>query len=328
MATINLQWIPANNANATGQRMSAIAKVNGTLPNMTSGFSPANIMGKAVGSASFTTPNVNLVYRFMVETICTTGGPTPNNNGIKEGIQFACIPHDAKAMDSTNVTYNARVFKNLYTFVDDVSYPTGISSISGVEFSLYLPDNITRIQGPFPGTISGTGINEVYQYIFQGLTPNTPYKLHYVLLASVDGQTVRSDAPGYLTVSCQRSVTTTGNSDDCRRYQLTNTGGGFPRYTFYDCAGVFADGGGTGILNPGQVITICAVFNSINVDPGISVSVLGNCIFCYRFENQTTEVITDSYVDCGGTTRLIELGVGGSVCGRTGPAGTTQTIPC
>lgn len=225
MPDINLSWTPAPaNANSIGQRAKAIARVNGAVPNMTAVFIPANNMGVAVSSAIFRTSNSNIAYRFMVENICSSGGPMANTNGIREGIVFACIPPTVKAGDTTGTTYTARILKGAYTQIDGINYPNSYSDIEAVEFSLYDATNSTLIQGPIlVNTITGTGTSESFEHTFTGLTESTSYTPRFALLSTIDGIVVRSDGAGYLGTKCVHPAITTGAASAAGGWSVTNS---------------------------------------------------------------------------------------------------------
>lgn len=87
MATATLAWdntAVLASGNATGQVASKrIKAVGGAFS--TSGFSPANpLLTSAITTDATITPN--RIYEFKVEATCVLGGPTINNNGLKEQI--------------------------------------------------------------------------------------------------------------------------------------------------------------------------------------------------------------------------------------------------
>lgn len=94
MAQFTLSWDNGNiltNENALSQRASYRPRT-GDGPWITTGFDPTNDMEKEITEAdSPDTLNDNIVYQFKIEAICTTGGPTINDNGVREAINFVCI---------------------------------------------------------------------------------------------------------------------------------------------------------------------------------------------------------------------------------------------
>lgn len=97
MAQFTLDWDNGNiltNENALSQRASYRPR-DGDGPWLTDGFTPENDIAKEVNEAdSPDTLNDNIVYQFKIEAICTVGGPTINDNGVREAINFACITPD------------------------------------------------------------------------------------------------------------------------------------------------------------------------------------------------------------------------------------------
>lgn len=167
MASLILEWNNTNvnaSANATAQRVSKRLKsVGGAFS--TSGFTPANDLAKTANTISATVDD-NKIYEFKVEAICSVGGPTPNNNGLVEGISFACIvPTFEKTGTSGQV-------------IVDV---TGLD-ISKIAFTLkkYSDNSLISTQ-----TVSRVG-NSVTGN-FSGLSVNTQYYVEYELIAVVNG---------------------------------------------------------------------------------------------------------------------------------------------
>lgn len=58
---------------------------------VSAGFTPANDMATSVITADTPILDNNKVVEIKVQSICTTNGPTDNDNGIQEAIEFACI---------------------------------------------------------------------------------------------------------------------------------------------------------------------------------------------------------------------------------------------
>lgn len=329
MATINLQWVPANNANATGQRLTRIAKVNGANPILKTDFNPdaTNDIGKAVGSATFTTTNTNLIYRFMVETICTGGTTTPNNTGVREGIKFECVPFSVKQGDVTLTTYTARVLKNYYSTVDGVAHSPKVSSITAVEFSLYDAANTTPVAGAILGTLVGTGDDQAFEYTFPNLAPDTQYTLRHVLLSVLNGTTtVRSDTADQLNGPCFDSVGTLGTA--CREYDIQNIS------TTQTHSIIYKDCNSTNQpptpLSPTERLYLCALKNSVLAD-NLAVSVLdfGECRPCIGFQNRTISAITGDYTACNGILMQGQVQEPDAIiCGKTGIAGSSPIGSC
>lgn len=92
MAQFTLNWVNtiSTNPNVINLRASYKAKSSPTW--LTAGFTPTNDLDKTAITAD--TPNTlldNVIYQTKVETICTSGGPTINDNGIREQVSFAAI---------------------------------------------------------------------------------------------------------------------------------------------------------------------------------------------------------------------------------------------
>ena len=278
MPDINLSWTPApTNANSIGQRAKAIARVNGSVPNMTAVFIPANNMGVAVSSAIFRTSNFNIAYRFMVENICSSGGPMANTNGIREGIVFTCIPPTVKAGDTTSTTYTARILKGAYTQIDGVNYPNSYSDIEAVEFSLYDATNSTLIQGPIlVNTITGTGTSESFEHTFTGLTGSTSYTPRFALLSTIDGVVVRSDAVGYLGTKCVHPAITTTNTNTsiCSIYDINNQGVTSADYTYTPCTSTIPM---TSTIPANGRFSVCAENGSVSATGNVVITQGASC---------------------------------------------------
>lgn len=302
MPTINLSWTPGS-ATTAGQRVSAIAKVNGATPNMLTGFAPANDMPSAQSSAVFTTNNFNIIYRFKVENLCDNGSVIPNTNGIKEQIVFNCIPIDVKAGDATDVSYTARILKGAYTFIDGTAYPNSISNIEGVEFSLHNSTNGALIQGPVAGTLVGSGSSEAFEHTFNSLSPGTSYTLKSVLLSTIDSIQVRSDSAAYLNSTCNTTVTTTGTGA-CSNYTVTNNSGATISFSYTTCQGA---GATFSNLAPAASTNVCAIDNSLVLPPDVSAVEVGGCFngnACMYYTLNPTggngASVSVEYMDCDG----------------------------
>ena len=327
MANIALTWNPANNANSISQRASAIAKVNGLTPNITSNFSPVNDMAKTITSAIYNTSNPNLVYRFMVETICTTGGPISNTNGIQEQIFFACLPNNSILAEVNGNTIKVKVIKGQYLSVDGVSYPNGTSSIEGAEFTLYNSNNTVLISGPHLGVETGTGATLGYEYIFGGLAISTQYTIRYVLSSTINSNPVRSDASQYLAAPCINLVTTTGTAGNCVEYSIYNPGTQPVAYSYTNCDNI-QEGGS---INGGETIVRCMIAHSLLYQASdLNVTENGPCAMCFQYVNNTGSAITTTWTACDGTAVNGTIANGTSVCARTNnpPAGCIQQAAC
>ena len=243
MAILTLNWNPAPSGNPsfTNQRATAIAKPNGLLPNKITGFNPQNLMGTAVNTATYTTDYVNVIYRFIVESICSNS-ILPNTNGVQEQIFFRCLqtlPKSQEIIDNTN--YTMQLLRNGYNQIDGGQIFTNpVLSIDSVEVSL-ADVNGNVVKGPFPAVqTTTTGNTEIYQYIFTGLTPGVTYTPRSVLIATIlingIATPVRSDSAQYLGATCVHpTVTTTGGTFICNNF--LNDSGSTITSEYTDCIG-------------------------------------------------------------------------------------------
>lgn len=182
MALILIKW--TNTAvlaspTATAQRASKRIKALGGSYDML-GFIPANDMAKSVSQA---TADIipNRIYEFIVEAICGTGGPTPNNNGPVEGIVFQCIA------PSFEVTHNhAAVILNLVN-----------TDIHKMKVTLHKQSDDSVV-----GVLIANRIGDVVTANFAGLTPTTGYWVEIELYAIINGVEVISSATNYLNAIC------------------------------------------------------------------------------------------------------------------------------
>ena len=246
MSTIVLNWTPAlaSSSNFTGQRAKASAIVNNNVPSMVDGFNPPNILSKTAFSTQFITALPNIVYAFTVESICLNNGPAVNTNGIQEQIVFSCVFENVKAgaaPEVTNTSYTPRIVTHVNTDVHGTNYPNGISSIIGVIFYLYKDNNTVLVEGPVAvNVLTGTSLNQGYEYAFLGLQPGVEYTLRYALVSTIKTNgafvQVRSDSAAYLNSFCLRTITTTNtNTSTCSIYDINNQGATSADYTYTPC---------------------------------------------------------------------------------------------
>lgn len=191
MAQFDLNWFAAPvmvNTNATGQRASYRQKsIGGSW--ITTGFTPTNPLAK---TAQFTkSPNIatNVVWEFLVEALCTVGGPTSVDNGIQEAIRFECMTPSL-----TWDTHDATIQLNVNN-----------TDITKAQFILYNQSDDTVAVGPV--TVNRTG--SIIQYQAVGLTPNTGYYWTFVLYATVNGVEISSTIVGQLPSPCVSADFTT-----------------------------------------------------------------------------------------------------------------------
>ncbi len=182
MGTLKLSWDNSNlvfDPNTDAQRASKRVKAIGGAYD-TVGFNPANDMAKSVNEALATVLD-NRVYEFIIDAICISGGPTPNDNGPIEGIAFACIA------PSFNPTYNSlNVVLNLVN-----------TDISKIRVTLRKQSDNSLV-GTFTASRSGTTATAT----FSGLTASTDYWVQIELYAVVNGVEVISSDAAYLGAVC------------------------------------------------------------------------------------------------------------------------------
>lgn len=196
-AQFNLTWDNTDvnaSSNSLHQRASYRQKsVGGSF--ITTGFTPANDMAKTVNAA--TTPSTllfNAVYEFKVENLCTVGGPTINDNGVREAIQFSCInPTTDQDHDSASISVNL----------------TGLD-ITKVKFTLKKASDNTIVASSLV-VKSGTSV----AYNATGLTPTTNYYWQIELYANVNSVEVISSQAAYLDQPCSPYPFTTEANPTC-----------------------------------------------------------------------------------------------------------------
>ncbi len=167
MGVLTLQWDNSDvlaSPIGTGQRASKrIKTVGGAFD--TSGFTPANDLATSATSVQVTLTE-NKVYQFKIDGLCSIGGPTPNNNGLIEGIVFGCI-----IPDITKTTTTAQV-------VVDVSN----TDITKLRFVLRLTADDSVV-----ATVSATRVANSVTGNFSSLVGNTNYYVTYEPFAIIDG---------------------------------------------------------------------------------------------------------------------------------------------
>jgi len=197
MAQFSLSWDNSavlTNTNSISQRCSYKLRTSGTW--LTTGFTPANDMAKTVITANSPSGlSNNVVYQFKVENICTSGGPTINDNGIQEDINFSCI---SPTLTETSTTG---------TLVID----TTDTDIIAARITLKLALDNSIIMAP-------TIINAVSNTITAnatGLTVSTNYYWQIELYAIVNNVTVISSDPSQMGSICSPYPFTTGTPPVC-----------------------------------------------------------------------------------------------------------------
>lgn len=256
MAILHLKWndsLPAT-ANTAAYRASKRIKAVGGVW-ITSGFSPANDLAPNI-FATDATVNANRVYEFKVETICFTGGPTINNNGIQENIKFECINPDITA-DEANVS---------------VHIDLAGTDITKARLALRRQDNNIIVSGP---TIVNN-VADAIDHTFTGLIGNTAYYVTVELYATVDGGDVISSNVNYLGSVCGGNVSGYQISTDtaCALIDLQRTVDP-TTIEWTNCDGVPLSQ-----TLPSGLVTICSDGQPINITNGditISSTTPGNC---------------------------------------------------
>jgi len=184
MAQFTLVWIAdqlITNVNAIGQTVSYRQKsVGGSW--LTAGFAPANPLSNVVETVESPVLTDNIVYEFKVECNCTENGPTPNDNGIQEGINFACI---------------APTFELFPTQINVIVDVTG-TDITKARFVMRRADNNNIVHGP--NTVNRIG--DTVELLHTVLTPATNYYVQIDLLATINTIEVISNASNQLGTAC------------------------------------------------------------------------------------------------------------------------------
>lgn len=139
----------------------------------TTGFSPSNDLAPGLVSTEFVAAVPNKIYEFKVESICESGGPTENTNGLQEGIEFGCLDLDVIPVLDGDNSWSGNI---------DVSG----TDIEGVIYTLKLQADDSVVDGPddVPQLLGQCQID------YTGLTPNTAYYVEAQFYATVNGVVV------------------------------------------------------------------------------------------------------------------------------------------
>lgn len=183
-----LKWFAAPvmvNPNATGQQASWKARTSGTWS--TAGFTPANPLLKTTEQVQTLTLYENIVWQFKVEALCTEGGPTINDNGIQEAIEFICM-----VPNLTFDKFDATINFNMVAFPD----------ISTMIVTLKLAADDSTVVGPI--TVPRAG--NTFEYQATGLDAETEYYWEWTWQATVNGVVVSSGHADYLGAPCESIV--------------------------------------------------------------------------------------------------------------------------
>ncbi len=136
----------------------------------TTGFLPANDLAPSLFSTEFIAAVVNKVYEFKVESICSSGGPSENTNGIQEGMVFGCLTLTsipvASATDSWSGVINVTA-----------------TDLQGVKFTLkkQADDTVVGLVQDIP-QVAG-----ICQIDYTGLDSATAYYVEAIMYATVNG---------------------------------------------------------------------------------------------------------------------------------------------
>jgi len=184
MAQFNLTWFNTAviiNPNATGQRVSHRQKsVGGSF--VTTGYTPANDLPKTASASQSPSLADNKVWEFKVEALCAVGGPIINDNGLQEGLKFAClVPTLSKTTTTAGIILNV----------------AGLD-ITQATFILHKASDDSVVSGPTTIARVGTAIS----HSVTGLTPDTEYYWEFIQYAIVNGSEIASSDAGQLGSSC------------------------------------------------------------------------------------------------------------------------------
>lgn len=204
MGSVNLKWTPGGGT-TTGQRILKIAKVNGITPNDTDDFTVANDMDAVQSTNTANSLADNTIYRFKVQSLCPTGGPLNNTNGILEAMVFACL-EEGVSIDTTTSSITISIELPNPTPVDGGAIIANYSDINGIEFSLYDSSGTVLLQGP--SYVARSGNPYTSAKTLTGLVTGFSYIVKYVMVATVNGGAVRSDGYILSVLPCETEVIT------------------------------------------------------------------------------------------------------------------------
>jgi hypothetical protein len=185
MAQFNLTWFNTAviiNPNATGQRVSHRGKTAGGAFS-TAGYTPANDLPKTASASQSPVLANNVVWEFKVECLCEEGGPTLNDNGLQEGLKFACLEPVISNIDEDSATVALNVLN---------------TDITSATFILHLTADDSVIAGPTTVARVGNSIT----WNVTGLASGTEYYVETILYAIVNGSQIQSNDANQLNASC------------------------------------------------------------------------------------------------------------------------------
>lgn len=196
MAQFELNWFNAAvliSPNAISQRALYRQKsVGGAF--ISTGFTPANDLPKTASQTLSPDLAENVIWEFKVQAICTEGGPTDNDNGIIELLEFECLtPILSQDVDSATITLNV----------------LGLD-ITKARFTLHFASDNTVADGPTTVNKVGNSIS----YTATGIDPGTDYYWEIELYSTVGGVEIVSSSLDQLGFACQSDVFST-DEDIC-----------------------------------------------------------------------------------------------------------------
>lgn len=198
MAQFTLNWSNIKvltNPNAIGQRVSYRERLIGD-PWIDTGFDPTNDLGTDAETAdSPDTLDDNKVYEFKVETLCTTNGPTINDNDIQEAINFDCLEPTLENTETTS----------------DITLDVTDTDIAKAKFTLRKASDNSVIVTSAKILRSGDSIT----YGATGLTGGVNYYWQVDMYALVNNVYVDSSTEGYLGELCSPYSFTTDEPPTC-----------------------------------------------------------------------------------------------------------------
>lgn len=180
--SIQLKWVPGGGT-VTAQRALRIAKVNGSVPNLSTDFTPSNNMDPTVSETLFDSPVDYTIYRLKVQSICETD-TVDNTNGVIEGICLPCLQSGVTTTPGQTTIAISIALPNP-TPVDGGATIANYSDIDGILFELYDSLGTTKLAGPFTALKSGNPYTS--SYTFTGLVSQTDYIIGYRFLVTLNG---------------------------------------------------------------------------------------------------------------------------------------------
>jgi hypothetical protein len=185
MAQFNLNWFNTAviiNPNVINQRASHRRKsIGGAF--ITTGWTPANDLPKTASASQSPVVLDNVTWEFKVEAICTEGGPTINDNGLQEGLKFACLAPVISAITINSCTVTLNISN---------------TDITQATFVVHRSSDDVAVAGPT--TIAAVGNSITFNVT--GLASETEYYVETILYAIVNGSLIQSDDVDQLGTSC------------------------------------------------------------------------------------------------------------------------------